>query len=1731
MLILPEYELIRQLYQGERTVIYRAVHKVTQEKVIVKTFRSDYPLAADLARLKREFEIGTMLDIPGVVKPIALPKYQNNMALVLEDMEGEPLTAYLPSFRQSLTAFLAAAIQLAKIVGDIHQRYVIHKDIKPSNIIYNRDKQLLKLGDFSISSLTRERQEMLDPMLLEGTLSYMSPEQTGRMNRIIDYRTDYYSLGVTFYEMLTGRLPFQTEDPVELIHCHFAVTPAPPASLRMGIPKPVSDIVMKLLAKNAEDRYQSAYGIIQDLEHCLMLVNAGEELQEFTVGLYDMTDMFQIPQGLIGRSSEIDKLMQAYDRSVHGPLEAVWVTGESGFGKTFLIAETMKTLMKDSGWFISGRFEPNKQHVSYHALTRALRELARQLLTSKDQQLAEYRTLLLKAIGTSGRVLTDLIPELELLIGEQPPAKQLPPQETQNRLHFLLQQFLQVFCGKDRPIVLFLDDLQWADAASLHFLDLLLNDAQMKHFLFIGSYRREYDTNVLSTLRVQLLDKLPERLVHERIALEAWKIEDVGQLVAESLKAEIGQVTELAQLILQKTGGNPFFVKQFLTDLYEQELLTFNYEANRWMWDMAEIEKLRITDNLMFLLAEKLERMPAGTQYMLRIAACLGVYFDLEALGLVMRRPFDLLLQELEIPIQHGLIIPVGTAYKFFNEGAGQAAARDIRFNFVHDSIQEAVYGSIEEAKLAEMHLNIARTLLEQYTDEQIEQRLFEIVNHMNMGSDLVTEGQELLQLLEYNYGAGRKAKASNAYRSAIQYFNKALALLMQVNNLELADLSFAMRLDKSEALYLNGQADEAETLYDQLLLEAKTNEMRLEVYHLLVVLYTNVGQQHKSVKVGLKALAEFGIRLPESPNSLNIFAAYLNVKHKIGRRNTLQLYDLPIMEDNYRAQITKLMMSVAISAYFVNTNLFVLFMMHLTRRALKYGNTPAMAYVYGAYGLILGSGFGDYQQGYQYGQLGNRMNNRFQAPEYRSKSYFSFGLFVTPWVKPLQVSLEHLQESFRSGIEDGDLVFAGYALTYQVLVKDLQGVALADMQEDLAKSYRILEQTNHQDTLFMLEMLREVIRSLEGKSLNPTVIGNSDEEEKALVRKLEVHPNQVILHVYHIKKMMLNVLFGDYAEAVRFGQAAETLQSVSFGLFHIPEHYLYYTLALAALYEEATSSSKRWFAKQVKKMQRKMDKWAANCPANYLHMSLLMQAEWHRVTGHTLKAEQDFEAAIRQAREMGFIQHEALACELAGKHYRAAGREKIAKTYLLDAYFGYRHWGAKSKADDLMLRYPGYLTGVTEEQEWSTTKISDYSLHALDFMTIMNTSRSLSSEVNLEQLIKRLMEIVTYSSGAERSLLVLKDKDTLYVEAEMLASSGKESCIVSSVELTTRDDLPASVIQYVARLKEGVVLDDAENEGMFTQDPYIRLTESKSIFCEPILHQGNLVGVFYLENNLIRNAFTSDRLDIIKLLSAQAAISIENARLYNDLESKVKERTNELILMETSRRDLLSNISHDLGTPLTSIQGYVEAILDGVIQEPEEQRKYLSVVHMRIVGIQRLITDLYQLSRMETKQFHFQLAPTSWLTMVRQLFAKYELDTANAGITYTLDIVPTQGEDLLLTVDPDRIEQVYANIIYNAIKFSPSGGFIDVRVEIRDEPCEILIRVTDTGVGISEEDLPHIFERFYKVSKSRSNSGGSGLGLAIAKEIVQYHGGQIWAESRLGKGCSISFSLPLHRV
>jgi len=1734
MFSLPDYDVIRQIYQGERNVLYRAAHRRTKEKVIIKMLRSEFPIPSDVSRLKREYEIGKLLEIPGIVRPIEILKHQNGVALVLEDFDGETLSAYFPVFRQSLQTFIVAAIQLVRVIGDIHQRYVIHKDIKPSNIIINPEKNIMKIADFSISSFTRERQEMLDPSMLEGTLSYMSPEQTGRMNRMIDYRTDYYSLGVTFYEMLTGRLPFPTEDSVELIHCHFAVTPAPPESLRMGIPKPLSDIVMKLLAKNAEERYQSAYGIIQDLERCMSMLEDTGKMEPFMVGQSDMTDMFQLPQGLYGREREIEKMLQVYQRTVQGSLEAVWVTGESGSGKSFLIAEAMKTIMNDNGWFLSARFEPNKQHISYHALSRALGQLVRQLLTEKDEQVAKYREQLLHVLGTSGRVLVDLIPELQLLIGEQPEAKALPPQETQNRLHYLLQQFLIVFAVKERPIVLFLDDLQWADSGTLHFLEVLLGDSHMQHFLFIGASRNRNEQSSYAAPWL-MMERLPARLTAETIRLSPLPSDAAQQLIADALKMETTQVEGLSALVLDKTSGNPFFVKQFLSALHEQSLVSFSYDEKRWNWDTAEIQKLRITGNLMFLLAEKLSRLPAQSQTVLRLAACLGVSFDLEMLGMVSGMPFADILQHLEVPIQTGLIYPQGSGYKFFSGMSDDSAAQDIRFVFAHDSIQESIYGALDAASLPQMHLNIAQKFLQQLSELQVGQRLFEIVYHLNIGSELLKEHEQVMQQMELNLAAGRKAKASNAYHSALEYYNVAAFILEEHGTEESSDLSFTVRLEKAEVLYLNGQADEAENAYQLLLKDARTNEWKLEIYNLQVVLYTNVGKQNKAVEVGLTALAEHGFRLPLAPTSFHILKEFLKVKMLIGRKTTDDLYNMPLMEDEYKLKLMGLMMSSAVASYFTNTNLFVLFMFIMTQYSLKYGNSPVMSYVYGSYGLILGSGFGDYKRGYQYGLLGDRMNQRFQSHQYRSKSHFSFGLFVSSWVKPLQVCMEHLRNSFRSGIEDGDIVFAGYALTYQVLVKDFQGAPLTEVYEDLNKNYRILEQTNHHDTLLMLELLRMVVHNVEGQSSNLLVIGKDEEEEERFLKKLEVHSNQVILHVYYIKKMMLYFMFGQYAEAMEMGRKADAMKEVSFGLLHIPEQYLFFGLSISALYKQASSSERQQYRKIMLKMMRKMEKWAANCPENYSHISLLLQAEWNRANGHFLKAEQNYEASIRQARLNGFIQHEALACELAAKLYSDALRDKIAKTYLTDAYYGYVSWGAKGKADELKLRYPHYLSSLKEAQEWTTTKISDYSLQALDFMTIMNTSRSLSSEVNLEQLLKRLMEIVTFSSGAERSILVLKDKESLFVEAEMrtesLVRDGKEVCIVKSIPLEKRQDMPVPVIQYVARMKEGVVLDDASNKGFFTHDLYIRQQESKSIFCEPILHQGNLVGVLYLENNLIRNAFTSERLDVIKLLSAQAAISIENARLYNDLEAKVRERTNELTLMETSRRDLLSNISHDLGTPLTSIQGYVEAILDGVINKAEDQRKYLSVVHMRIVGIQRLITDLYQLSRMETKQFHFQLTSTTCGAMVRQLFAKYELDTANAGINYTLNMDIKEGENMMLTVDSDRIEQVYANLVYNAIKYTPKGGSIDVVVQIAGVPSELIIRVSDSGVGISEEDLPHIFERFYKASKSRSTKEGSGLGLAIAKEIVQYHGGQIWAESRLGHGCSISFSLPVHQV
>ncbi|HEY9614464.1 serine/threonine-protein kinase PknK, partial [Allocoleopsis sp.] len=879
------YNLIETLYEGATTRVYRASRESEPASVIIKTLKAEYPTLEELTRLRHEYELLQALDIEEIVKPIALESYQNGLALILPDFGGETLKNFITSQKFELSQFLHIAIQLASTLAQLHQNNIIHKDIKPHNILINLKIVKVTIIDFSISShLSKENQSISNPNLLEGTLPYMSPEQTGRMNRSIDYRTDFYSLGVTFYEMLTGQLPFQATDSLELVHCHIAKTPVSPHIINSEIPEAVSDIVMKLLAKTAEDRYQSALGIKADLEICLKMLQTSGKISRFKVGELDLFSQFLIPQKLYGREQEVSLLMDAFERISNPPqpplgrqgkggVEMMLISGYSGIGKSSLVNEIHKPIVAARGYFISGKFDQFQRNIPYSALINAFQSLVKQLLTESESKLAQWKEKLLVVLATNAQVIIDVVPEVELIIGKQPAAPELAPTEAQNRFNLVFQNFIRVFCSQKHPLVIFLDDLQWADSATLKLLEVIMTDAETGYLLFIGAYR-DNEVNRTHPLMITLDSLRSQGVIINNITLAPLALDHIRNLIADTLHSDTIAVKPLAELIIRKTSGNPFFVNQFLKTLYQENLLTFTPPSQDsqafWQWDISNIEAMGITGNVVELMIRKLRKLPDSTQQVLQLAACVGNTFDLQTLSIIYKRSAVVAYRHLWGAIQEGLILPI-SGLKIIPEDIIDTHLVSSEFKFLHDRVQQAAYALIDESYKQVTHLQIGRLLWQKTASEALLEKIFEIVDHLNLGIELISDESERTEIAKLNLMAGQKAKAAAAHAAATEYLQVGLRLLKEHSWNHQYEQTLALHEEAAEVAFLSGNFDLMQNFIGVVQNRATSLLDKVKVYEVQIQAYVGQSKLLEAINTALQILKLLGVEFPEKPNPSDI--------------------------------------------------------------------------------------------------------------------------------------------------------------------------------------------------------------------------------------------------------------------------------------------------------------------------------------------------------------------------------------------------------------------------------------------------------------------------------------------------------------------------------------------------------------------------------------------------------------------------------------------------------------------------------------------------------------------------------------------------------------------------------------------------------------------------------------------------------------------------------------------
>lgn len=1676
------YSVTEALSHGGRAILYRGVRTSDGHRVILKVLDPQLSRAQDAKGLEREYELATLFESPALVRPLALATYAGMPALVMEDSGATSLDRLLgPPMPVERALFLASGIAAA--LAELHAKDVVHQDVKPANILVEESGEV-KLTDFGMAlRMPRGRARPQGLSRIEGSLPYLSPEQTGRMNRSVDARSDLYALGVTLYQMLTGRLPFEANDPLEWVHCHVAHTPRAPRELVPEIPTVVSDIVLKLLEKLAERRYQTARGLQHDLEAALTALRADGRIPSFPLGQHDRSDRFEISEKLYGRREEVAALSGAFERvAVSKRPELVLVAGYSGIGKSALVREIHQPIARARGLFISGKLDQYKRDIPYSTFAQAFADLVEQILTQSEERLSAWRTELRSALGASGQLIVDIIPRLELIIGPQAPVAALPPLEAQNRFQRVFRQFVGVFARKEHPLVVFLDDLQWLDSGSFTLVtDLLAHEG---YLLLLGAYRNN-EVGPSHPLALGLAGlRRANAAVHE-IALGPLDVEDLRQLVADTLHSTTSAVAPLAALVHEKTAGNPFFAIQFLTTLYQEGLVELDRSVGQWRWDIEKIHAKGFTDNVLDLMARKVNRLPVETREVLKAAACVGNSSDLATLALVSGRAEEDTARVLQEAVFEGLLLQTGSHYAF-----------------VHDRIQQALYRMIEREDARAVHLHIGRILSRSLDPQQLEERIFDVVTQLNLGSDLILDPAEREELARLDLVAGRKAKAAIAYVPARGFLAAGAALLPADAWDSRYELAFAISMELAEAEYLCGAFDEAKARFDVLLSHARTALDKAAVYGRRMQLSQVASRFEEAADLGIAALSLLGVAVPETDEAFDraIEAEVAWVRARIGERPIPELASVPEASDPVGRGLIALLANMAAPAYIVRPRLMPFVILKLVRCALEFGPTQELSFGYTAFAMLLVSMFDAVEPANEIAEMATELGRRLGDIRWRGAALFVRGTFVDVWLHPFAASAKVLEAGFRACIDAGDLAFAGYAagmLTWQAVER---GDSLEDVGA-LAKRLQSFTSETRNDASDQLQQLIEHFAAcLMGRTRGRTSLDDgSFEEARSAATICRAKYTPAIVH-YHVIKILLAYLAGEDALALRHVSEARSMLAAITAM-PLETTYVYlHALVLARGHASAGPEERPMIVEALAAHERRLAVWASGCPENFRTKHALVAAEIARIEGDELTAERRYDEAVQAARASGFAHWQAIACELAASFHRARGLPTLADAYVRDAVQCYARWGAETKVRALEVGHPD----IRRPSEAPTATFAGR-VEQLDFLSVAKALRKISGVMVQRELIQTLLDVVLEEGGARRALLVFLDAGSPRIEAEADVDPTPRNGSVES-------RVPLSVVHYVHRTDERIVLDEHAIAFRFGHDPYFERVRPKSVLCLPVRHRGEVVALLYLENELVPGAFTPERLLALDLLAAQAAISLENARLLREMQQALRVREEFTLLA-----------SHELRTPLTSMRMLVEALVDARARGNVLREEVLDRSYRRILGgvgrLEQLAGALLDASMIERGDLELRPTSLDLRSLVEDAVknAEHEVRAARCSVA-----IESTGPVIGMW-DRSRMEKVVASLLSNALKFG-AGKPIEIRVAEVAGTAQLVVE--DHGSGIDPSHLGRLFERFER-GVSLQHFGGFGLGLYVTRRVIEAHGGTIRVESTPGVGSRFIVELP----
>jgi PAS domain S-box-containing protein len=1446
--------------------------------------------ATQSARLKREYLLLQSLDAAGIAKPLGFVDKRDDATLVVQDFAGEWLETLLAREpRLDVTLSLRIGLHLAEVLSALDVARVIHRDIRPANLLVEPHSGQVLLVDFSMASTDEANVVSThDVAAFAGAWAYVSPEQTGRMNRTVDYRTDYYSMGVLLYRLLTGQLPFQASDPPEWTHCHIARVALAPAKIAPEVPQAVSDIVMKLLAKLPEDRYQSAHGLRADLERCLTQWLADGRIEPFPPGAQDVPARFQVPHKLYGRDAEVGRLFGAFEQMVAtGQVALATVSGYSGVGKSELVDAVRKPIFARRGYFAAGKFDQYQRDVPYVTLTQAFRELVQQLLAESDSHVAGWRRQIQAAVGVNGQLIVDVLPQVELIIGPQPPVPALPPTEAQNRFRMVFRQFVTVFTSEQHPLVLFLDDLQWIDAASLALIEHLLMHPDTRYLLLIGAYRdNEMSTGDPLVGAIEMIRDSGTPVVDLQLA--PLTLVHLNQLVADTLHASPVSCEPLTQLVCERTQGNPFFFIQFLDALHKEGLLWRDAIERGWRWDLAQIRTRDFADNVVDLMVEKLRQLPDATQQALQLAACLGNTFDLRHLALVSAQATALPPRSASIvafrsgvgsgvesgsgsesELEPGVAAAVRAGLIVCHDGAGK---------FLHDRIRQAAYSLVSAADRAEVHLRIGHILLANMSDDELTEHVFDVANQLNRGAALLVESDEKARVAALDLRAARRAKASAAYASACVYLTAGMALVEDGDWASHYPLMFSLSLESIECAFLTGDFAQAEQLIAQLLQRAMSKIDVAAVYERKALLHIVKSENAQAVDHALTCLRLFDIEIPAHPTQQQVEVEYEMVWRNLGEQPIESLLDLPLMTDPELQTAMRLLSILLEAAYITDAHLFCLLLCRMVNLSVHHGTSGDFAQACGFLGFTLGPVFHRYRDGYRFAKLGYNLVEKHSLVAYRAILEHSMGR-VCVWTEPIADSIEFHRAAVRSAIDTGNLTFACYSTSHINTMMLLRNDPLDIVWRESERGRDFVQKTRFRDIEDIIVSQQRLIAMLQGRTAHLATFSDAQFDEAAFEAQLTDGRMTAMVCWYWVVKLQARFLAGDYLTAAAAAEQAKQRLWALFEHIELVDYFYYAALTAAALYENTPAAQQSAWRELLTTHVTQLRLWADTNPTIFANRHALVLAEIARIEGRDSDAMCLYERAIASASEHGFTLNEGVAHELAAGLCLARGWATAAHAHFEEARGCFVRLGAHGKVRQLDERMPRL-----REASASHAASSPGDGAQLDLLSVTKASQAISGQIVLEDLVDSLMHILLENAGAQTGQLLLARDARLDLVA---AASVQQKTIHVQQYLNQPAPVGASqgaIVNYVQRSLERVLLDDATQANPFFADAGADDRRPKSVLCLPLLRGSALIGLLYLENNLATHTFTPERVSVLELLASQAAITLENARLYRDL-------------------------------------------------------------------------------------------------------------------------------------------------------------------------------------------------------------------------------------------------------